>query len=914
MNKLLTAFALLVLIGVAPLMAYAHASPIEYSPASSEGLTEAPSEVRIRFSERLEPGASRIVVKDAQGADIAGASVIDPADPRVLVAPLSPTESEGAYYVTWSVVSADDGHFTKGGYAYFIGEEASAQAAVTPQVEVVQLSAIPEATAMFVELLGNSLLWGALILLAFVFRGLTSKLDEVGNRHLRRLLDLSIASGVLLVLGGAVTHTVMKTLELSTLHGISMVEAFPLYIATVSGSATIGRAAVALTFGTVFLVRRSALLAARRVTVSEVALLLLLLAFAYLRAKVSHATANPFLPDLSVAVNVIHLIGKDLWAGLLGVLSVALLSRPLARVVPELLDKGFRLAIIASAFVGASATYIVWLHLKDFGNISSTLWGERFVPLLIAALLAVALLAYHVLANRYRPQFMARFLRYTLPAEFGLGVLIVFFSSLMIITSPPLVVTGEQSFSASDQGVHIRLEAAPYEDEAALLTLESRTRAVGEPIVMIGTDVEDALLIDLEERFLGGYVFPASVLPEAERTLTVTVPQEGGYDAHARFEVERADLIAVERHDRSLDMFTIIMIMIGLASVLFAAVLYRIASPVTLVPAPASSLSLAVGFVVTLLAASQLMGLAHMVFGNTFKRECVADGNAWHLMLPSRNGIPVSTIPEEGCMALGGSFHIADAREYRYLRAPGASSVVFSTDLEALEAGKPTELAFTIANEAGEPSLLSVTHEKLAHLIILSADTREFWHVHPEQVGPASFTIPFTFPREGTYLIALDYAHGLTPTSEHIAVQVGAGAMEAPETYPAEVAVEGYDVRLSSPLVFAGEMATLSFTIERDGKGVTDLEPYLAAAMHLAIVKHDLSEFIHTHGEVHPPGTPPLPAPSASTVHQHSPPPARFGPVIEAHAIFPTPGLYTVFGEFNHEGKIVTAKFTVRVE
>lgn len=84
----------------APLLTYAHASPIDYVPKSSEQLVEAPKEVRIRFSERVEKGASRILVADESGASITeGDAVVDAADAHFLSIPVRPTE-DGTYFVT----------------------------------------------------------------------------------------------------------------------------------------------------------------------------------------------------------------------------------------------------------------------------------------------------------------------------------------------------------------------------------------------------------------------------------------------------------------------------------------------------------------------------------------------------------------------------------------------------------------------------------------------------------------------------------------------------------------------------------------------------------------------------------------------------------------------------------------------
>jgi methionine-rich copper-binding protein CopC len=878
---LITFFAL-------PLFASAHASPVEYIPAASAELGEAPTGITIRFSERLEEGASSIRVKDAAGKDIAaGAAAISKEDRHILSVALLPS-ADGVHTVSWSVVSADDGHFTKGSYLYVVGE--GQVAASLPQVEVVQSSAIPEAAAIFVELLGNSLLWGALVLFGFL----------LSAGEFRRAYALSVCVGFALIVLGGASHLVLKTLELAKLQEVGVMEALRVYLGTVSGSATVWRSVAGLLFALVFFLRE-------RIAFSSWVLAAILAAFAYLRSIVSHATANPFFPELSVSVNLLHLIGKDLWAGLVILLSLLLLLPKARAALEAVLPKAFRAMVLASLVTGVTAAYIVWLHLKDFHNLSATLWGERFLPLLAAALIAVALLAYHVLAARLRPALFSRLLPYTLPAEAAAGVAIVFLSSLIIITSPPLSAPPAEKV-VSDQGVRIAVSAAPYEDGKALVSVSEDL----EPIVFLdGSGEDQGIIIDLEKRFPGGYVFPLSFIEAGkEHRLSVTVAQPGGYDAHADFALSEKDFEHSE--GRRFDSFTVCMILIGLGAALFSLVLLRLSAKtyprVTRHGVPA----FLIGSLVAAFAIVQASGLLSMVLGNSYKRECVADGNGWHLMLPSRNGVPISSTPAEGCMALGGSFHIPDAREYRYLRSPGESTVVFENDLSSIAPYGATRLRFSLSGAGEIP--LSVIHDRLMHMIVVSSDMKDFFHVHPEQVAPGEFEISFAFPRPGQYLLALDYAYGLTPVSKTFPVRVGNAAPAEVETYPGQTEeVDGYTVALDRSYVIAGEPTTMIYRITKDGKDVTDLEPYLAAAMHLAIVKNDLSEFVHTHGEVHPPGTP-IPPPSVSLVHQHTPPPPAFGPVVEAHVIFPSSGRYTVFGEFMHEGQVHATRFTVDVE
>jgi hypothetical protein len=169
------------------------------------------------------------------------------------------------------------------------------------------------------------------------------------------------------------------------------------------------------------------------------------------------------------------------------------------------------------------------------------------------------------------------------------------------------------------------------------------------------------------------------------------------------------------------------------------------------------------------------------------------------------------------------------------------------------------------------------------------------------------------FSRGGEYLIAVDYVSGLRAESKSIRVTVDGPAQESRAVvYPQEGVFDGYSVSLDQGLLLSGEPGIVTYRIGKDGNDVTDLAPYLGAAMHVAAVSDDLGTFIHTHGEVHPLGSTPSVQHDVS-VHQHLPPPAHFGPVVEAHLTFPKPGRYTLFSQFSHEGKVIVTRFTVEV-
>jgi hypothetical protein len=81
---------------------------------------------------------------------------------------------------------------------------------------------------------------------------------------------------------------------------------------------------------------------------------------------------------------------------------------------------------------------------------------------------------------------------------------------------------------------------------------------------------------------------------------------------------------------------------------------------------------------------------------------------------------------------------------------------------------------------------------------------------------------------------------------------------------------------------------------------VRDLEPYLGAWGHTLILNADQSEYLHSHP------TEMLPE-SADTGS------LRGGPEVEFQTMFPTPGNYRIWTQFQRAGRVTTVFFTIRV-
>lgn len=253
--------------------------------------------------------------------------------------------------------------------------------------------------------------------------------------------------------------------------------------------------------------------------------------------------------------------------------------------------------------------------------------------------------------------------------------------------------------------------------------------------------------------------------------------------------------------------------------------------------------------------------------------------------------------------------------------SPGEVVVKLETRPAKLKAGVPAEITFLIRDKEEKPVKdLSVMHERLLHVIIVSGDFNTFAHIHPEDFGPiteemkkkAEYSVSYTFPVAGTYLIALDSAVKGALFSEHFMVDVSGepkmGTLKG--DFSREKRFGEYDVIFStSPeRIVAGKETVLKYLIKKSGETVGDLEPYLAAPMHLAIIKADLQNFIHAHGELpggqgheHPMG------------HIHGMSKEKFGPDIEAVVVFPVKGVYQIFSQIKHQGKVVLISFMAEV-
>ncbi|MBF9238654.1 hypothetical protein I2I05_14715 [Hymenobacter sp. BT683] len=213
-------------------------------------------------------------------------------------------------------------------------------------------------------------------------------------------------------------------------------------------------------------------------------------------------------------------------------------------------------------------------------------------------------------------------------------------------------------------------------------------------------------------------------------------------------------------------------------------------------------------------------------------------------------------------------------------------------------AGTPATLSFKpqeAGNEAA-PVPLAVVHEKKIHLIIVSKDLGQFYHEHPEYTAQGDYRVQYTFPKGGDYVLFQDYTPagaGHQLGRQPLTVK---GAAYAPVKFKnddMQWAQDGYQATLSfDKALTVGQPLGMQITISKGGQPVTDLDNYLGALGHVVVISEDTEQYLHVHPNEQ----------------------ADKGPAIGFNTNFEKPGLYRVFLQFNHGGKIHTGDFTINVK
>ena len=209
---------------------------------------------------------------------------------------------------------------------------------------------------------------------------------------------------------------------------------------------------------------------------------------------------------------------------------------------------------------------------------------------------------------------------------------------------------------------------------------------------------------------------------------------------------------------------------------------------------------------------------------------------------------------------------------------------------------------FRILGPDGKPVTgFAPEQTKLMHFYLIRSDLSGFQHVHPTMAADGTWTAPTKAAGPGTYRV---YAQFIAKGSDGAAVplvlseQVTSAGLAPDRPVPAaapSTTVDGYTVTVDSSQLTAGTAMPLKVSISKDGKPVTDLEPYLATYAHLSGFHAGDLAMAH----LHPQG-------GVATT-------ATGGPDLTFEATLPETGQWRMYLQFQTGGTLHTAAVTLDV-
>ena len=222
------------------------------------------------------------------------------------------------------------------------------------------------------------------------------------------------------------------------------------------------------------------------------------------------------------------------------------------------------------------------------------------------------------------------------------------------------------------------------------------------------------------------------------------------------------------------------------------------------------------------------------------------------------------------------------------------------------EAGQPTLITIKITENQSDKRIkeFDLLHEKLMHVIIVSEDLSYFSHIHPildEKEG--KFTISHVFPETGKYKIWVDFKPkngNQTLVSFNLDTMIGTTQklirITKERQYTKKID-KNHKVKLLLPQeIQSNKPVNITFIIlDQKSNPITDLTPLMGAGGHSVIISSNLQEFLHVH-------------PSEEVSSNW-----KGGPEISFNTVFPHPGLYKAWGQFQHQNTIITADFVLEV-
>lgn len=401
-TAVLFSFFLLLIIGIR--IAQAHAVPEYAEPSANEILKEAPTELSITFNEPVVPSLSRIRLLTQAGEEIDVGTLRAVDDENITLAVDLPELKDGAYLVSWQVLSTVDGHTTSGTYSFGVGE--TELTTVSEDVTIISQLSPFGAAARSLTLLAVSLFIGLFSFRLLVWNPLFHNVEMI---EAEKQLDIITARIGLKVTWGAIGLVIIGLtlifIDQSRTYNFLQFSNLQTWISTRFGTMWLFRLLFVVLIG--FLCRglwsdvkkNPDILQSRKWGFGFI----IAAGLGWTISLISHSAALTEDTLLATVVDLGHILAAGLWAG--GLLFLAIALRQSKNLPPEertwlnlsLILNFSALAALSVGILIASGFYLAWQHVGNWTSLVGTAYGRVLLLKLSLTLPALVIAAINLI-------------------------------------------------------------------------------------------------------------------------------------------------------------------------------------------------------------------------------------------------------------------------------------------------------------------------------------------------------------------------------------------------------------------------------------------------------------------------------------------------------------------------------------
>jgi copper transport protein len=464
MRRAVPLLALIALALAAPATAFAHAALLHTTPSASVVVNRAPQDVRLTYSEPVEPKFAIVSVTDANGnQETSGSPRRSSTNADELVVPLKHVPS-GWYLVFWRVISVD-GHPVRGAFTFAVGPSQGPP----PQFAIPSLSETATTPklliARWIMFLSTMAALGLFLLRIVIAQPLP--------RHVRgtslRAVTIAFWAALGVAIVAAPVYAVLTTAEFALRSAFDLGAIVPLIHQSAFGRGYLDLTVVLLLFAGAAAVALWLDRPARdqRPVAQLLALggaLAIGVSALVIPGTVGHASqTSP--RGVAMTLDALHLISGAVWIG--GLIGLIVLWQALPRIVrvPSLsyvVPRFSRVAFVSVLVLLGSGIWASVLHLPTLASLWQTSYGLAIVAKI--GLLGTAMLLASVNLLRNKPRLAAAqarpdlaggaagLLRRLVTGEAVLVVWAVFAAAILTSLAPPSKALAEVSGASAKVG------------------------------------------------------------------------------------------------------------------------------------------------------------------------------------------------------------------------------------------------------------------------------------------------------------------------------------------------------------------------------------------------------------------------------------------------------------------------------